>query len=138
MSRHAEQIDSAFRCDTCKGEGTVVLRDPNCHHGGNNCPCGTSDEKCPDCYDGVEPCHFCGDHPAAHVVPDPDFPMRPDKLCESCFERHAWTACSICDRKFDQPTTNPLCGRCEATAKAHGQLLTDASRYPDPEHERVA
>jgi len=48
------------------------------------------------------------------------------------------TTCALCERAIQPGGANPLCSWCEGVAKAHGQLMADAQRYPDPEHDWVA
>jgi len=61
-----------------------------------------------------------------------------DQLCvgdeeDRIFHNVEEADCSICEGAIPQDATLPLCASCEGAARAHGKLLADAKRYPDPE-----
>lgn len=126
---------SARPCEECNGEKTIALRPESCNHAGCACPCGWKEVDCPRCDgSGVEGCTSCGEPSTIRYLGE--------DWCEDCApaEDMRFSACSICERPIDvREQRTPLCTSCESSARAHGRLMADAQRYPDPDHpERAA
>lgn len=118
-------------CVECAGNGTVVRLPATCHHGGQNCPCGIEEPKCPRCEgSGIEPCDSCGEPSTMRYLAA--------DLCDACApaEEQRFDSCSLCDGWIDvRESPVPLCPSCAGTAKAHAQLEREAREYEREERE---
>lgn len=90
--------------------------------------------------DEVETCRACSGKREVELVGLGHLPWEPGEIvpCDDCDERGHWhfetgervepASCSTCERVLNFPTPNPICPRCDGSARAHGRHEAERRR----------